>query len=187
MSKRKKKVDDRTLHIIGMVHDDPESRNTEVARQFSSLYEWFQKLDPSKVHVYVERLFTSDDLKAMERDFSECSGKDSLEGVVGDLVRRGALLKATESECLHRIAGEVLALGELVGGMVENPETQVLDKRLEELFETINKDRDCFIATQIETSLKSGDIGILFIGADHDVGQQLPPSIEVQEWSVFRE
>lgn len=40
--------------------------------------------------------------------------------------------------------------------------------------------RDAYIANQIDKTLNSGDLGILFIGAAHDIKDKLPTNIQVE-------
>lgn len=86
-----------------------------------------------------------------------------------DLVRRGAALEGTESP------GLLLEEYELAKASLAGAPTDPARAR------RILTQRDEFIATRIETTLKRGETGLLFVGMLHDVLSKIPQSIDIQK------
>ena len=88
-----------------------------------------------------------------------------------ELVNRGAILMGTEDPALllqerDRLRQQCTA--EPTSGVGEDP-----------LYDTLIAQRDASIANRIASTLREGELGLLFIGALHRVVQRLPEDIAV--------
>lgn len=88
-----------------------------------------------------------------------------------ELVNRGAMLMGTEDPALlvqerERLGQQCTA--QPTCGSAESP-----------LYDALMAQRDAAIASRIAATLAAGELGLLFIGALHRVGQRLPEDIAV--------
>jgi len=86
-----------------------------------------------------------------------------------ELLNRGAQLRKTEDLALLLLEHQLLL--EMVHSHVQQYESQ-RDRLMEE--------RDKFIAETIEATLKEGELGVLFIGAYHNVSSHLATDISIE-------
>ena len=94
-----------------------------------------------------------------------------------DLIQRGATLMRTESfELLKEEYKFIKGMASARSGMEASLARDAYRKRKGSLL----KERDHYIAKNIDRSLKEGDLGILFIGATHRVEENLPKDVEVE-------
>ena len=93
------------------------------------------------------------------------------------LVRKGARLVGTESPELLREECQYVQEVTRVVETQELPEGKYawLKSKAKDILER----RDDFIAARIDSTLKDGDVGILFIGAMHHVEKRLPDDIQI--------
>jgi pheromone shutdown protein TraB len=89
--------------------------------------------------------------------------------LVLELLNQGAQLQATEDPALLLEEHANLRAG---GHQAPSPEAR------EHLLER----RDTHIAHVISSTLQEGELGVLFVGAGHDVGVRLPPDVLVQSF-----
>jgi hypothetical protein len=133
-------------------------------------------LDPNGLHIYQDGLPCAGALG--ERIVRETAAKGSRNyQIVQKLMDQGARIEATESPTLLRqeydyIKALMEAKSDVERREAEASYNSVKDKLLEE--------RDAFIAGSIDTTLRDGETGLLFIGASHDVIPKLPKDIEVK-------
>lgn len=172
-----------------MTHEAREQtgeKRRKIKEQWAEIKEWNQRLSPAHgVRVYCEALDMDDPLEEAVKHFRLHRGDASLEGVIGDLISRGARLERTEDPFLYRLCGQLLYLGELVGSLPESEVKDQLDSNLEELCTRACEERDRFIAKRIAETLKEGEMGLLYVGAGHQVENYLPGALEVSVWNVF--
>jgi hypothetical protein len=130
----------------------------------------------SKLHIYQDGLPCAGELG--ERIVRETAAKGSRNyQIVQKLMDRGGKIEATESvDLLRREYGYVKAFLDAktpeARAAAEAEYSRAKDRLLEE--------RDSFIAASIDSTLKDGDTGLLFIGASHHVQPKIPKDIEVK-------
>jgi len=96
--------------------------------------------------------------------------------IVLNIIEQGGILEKTESpELLKEEYDLVKSIITAKTGEEREFMSEKFKKRLYEL--TIERDR--FIAQRITNSLNEGEIGILFIGATHNVAPYLPADIDI--------
>jgi len=92
-------------------------------------------------------------------------------------IHDGATLMKTES--FEAMKEEYFLIRDMM--VAKTPmEAERAAKVYEERKEELLKRRDKFIAKNIDKTLKEGEIGILFIGATHNIGNELPSTINVE-------
>jgi len=133
-------------------------------------------LDYSRVRIYQDGLPCSGELGMKIVNSVADAGSKNFQ-LLRKLISRGATPEATEdSDLLKREHEHIKAIVEARTGEeraeAEHRYNQVKDKLLEA--------RDAFISRRIGNTLKDGETGLLFIGADHDVRLRLPPDILVK-------
>jgi len=124
----------------------------------------------SKTKVYQDGLPVSDrgnELEIVKRLASTGSRNHEL---VNKLIKKGATLVGTESPDLLLVEYD-LAMKTVKGSTSSAEDLKVQG-------EEILKKRDGFIAKRINETLEPGEIGVLFIGALHNVIPLLDPDIE---------
>jgi len=93
------------------------------------------------------------------------------------LLKRGAKLEGTERPDLlleeYRYL-KIIVQGEKTKEKLENARQEYRNRA-----PFLIAERDEFIAKRIDSTLKEGEVGILFIGAMHEVEKRLPDDIEV--------
>lgn len=187
----------RTLHLIPMIHAEADmgaaangvrqaqgalygadrlARHREVMTLFwERVTERLNGVPPSLLKIYQDGLVEGGEVgRLVVRDLA---GKGSPNfRCVASLVAEGGELRKTESLALVQ-KEHALAMG-LVQA---RSRFQVLLCLLRVRFykKSLLKKRDRFIARQINTTLQEGEVGVLFIGADHDVVPSLDAGIGV--------
>jgi hypothetical protein len=144
---------------------------SEVERELDSL-----GLDYSRVRIYQDGLPCSGELGMKVVNSVADAGSKNFQ-LIRKLTGRGATLEATEDpDLLKREREHIKAIVE-AGSGEERAEAEHKYNRVKgELLEA----RDAFIAGRIGDTLKDGEIGLLFIGAEHDLGSKLPSGILVE-------
>ncbi|TRZ68912.1 MAG: hypothetical protein D4Q77_00635 [Methanothrix sp.] len=131
-------------------------------------------LDYNKVRIYQDGLPCGGELG--ERIVRETADKGSRNyQIIGKLMGWGAIIEATESPEL------LLKEFEYIKAMVNAAtEKEKIDAalRYDRMKDKLIESRDTFIAKAIGATLKDGEIGLLFIGAAHNVLPKLPDDIE---------
>jgi len=131
--------------------------------------------ETSRLHIYQDGLPCAGELgKKIVRE-TAAKGSRNYQ-IVQKLMDRGAQIEATESAPLLRqeysyIKAFLDAGTPQARESAETEYNRIKDRLLEE--------RDRFIAASINSTLKDGETGLLFIGASHHVQQWLPEDIEV--------
>lgn len=143
----------------------------EVEKEIEDLW-----LDYHRVRIFQDGMPAGGELG--ERIVRETAEKGSRNyQIVLKLMERGATIEATES------AKFLLKEYEFIKAMVSAPtEEERLDaiRRYDQVKDDLIVERDAFIARAIDDTLKDGEIGILFIGAAHNVPPKLPKDIQVR-------
>jgi len=133
-------------------------------------------LDANMLRVYQDGLPCSGPLG--ERIVRETAAKGSRNyQIVQKLMDRGAKVEATESPDLLRIEyGYIKGLLEAKS----DEERKAAEARYNLVKDKLLEERDLFIARSIDSSLKEGETGLIFIGASHDVVSKIAQDIEVK-------
>lgn len=180
---------DRRLLIIPIVHTEADlgslapglreamgprlwaERQRRIASFWAGLEAWARTLpaDLSLFRVYQDGLPICGRERAIVEDLA-LKGSANHRLLVA-LMARGAALEGTESPPLllqeYEHARRAIARGEAAS----SPESRREAARLLD-------ERDRFIARRIDTTLRRGEVGLLFIGAAHNVVNHLPPTID---------
>jgi putative NADH-flavin reductase len=139
----------------------------ETARQFwERVADYLSRFDPSKMRVYQDGLAA--DGAAGKRIVEEAARRGSKNyQLVLELLNHGAQLQATEDPAL--LVQELANLG-AAGHELPSPEQR----------QYLLEERDTYIADVICSTLQAAELGVLFIGAGHDVLGRLAADIQVQ-------
>ena len=135
------------------------------------------KLDYKKVRVYQDGLpNTSEEL--IKKIVDQTAEKGSINyQIVKKLIDRGAKIEGTEdTQLLLAEFNHVKKLIEAKSGTEKKKAMEEYDKAKKDLIDR----RDGFIGKRIDETLKDGEVGILFIGAHHNVKAKLPKDIIVK-------
>lgn len=133
-------------------------------------------LDKSKIRIYQDGLPVAGEMgERIVRETAERGSRNY--DIIANLMDLGAKIEATEStELLRQEYG-------LIKGFVEakSPEERATaEERYNQVKDELMEKRDSFIAKAIGSSLLEGEIGLLFIGAYHNVVPKLDKDIEVK-------
>lgn len=162
-------------HFEGLGQTDPDDEQF-AQRLFEENKRFLENLeaDFSKARVYLENVCEGDQLR---RQLTVLNGSDdSFEGqLAGILIREGAYIEATENPDLFRSSEKIFGLWKESAKRGVPFSGSELNSALDVLIDA----RDASIAHHINSSLRTGEIGFLIIGAAHRAHLLLPPDIEV--------
>lgn len=137
-----------------------------VRRFWESVEEYLRRFDPGKMRIYQDGLAIGG---AAGRGIVEESARRGSRNyqLVLDLLNDGAQLQATEHAALL---------------LQEHANLRARERRVPspDQGEHLLKERDNYIADVISFALQQEELGVLFIGAGHDVLGRLPADIRVQ-------
>jgi hypothetical protein len=144
---------------------------SEVDREVESL-----AAEPEKLRIYQDGLPCAGELG--ERIVRETAAKGSRNyQIIQRLMDRGAMIEATESpELLKQEYGYIRAILEAK----TDEEKKAAVARYGQVKDGLLEERDVFIAHSIDSTLKEGETGILFIGASHNVLPRISKEIDVK-------
>jgi hypothetical protein len=144
---------------------------SEVDKEVESL-----ATEPEKLRIYQDGLPCAGELG--ERIVRETAAKGSRNyQIIQRLMDRGARIEATESpELLKQEYGYIRALLEAK----TEEEKKLAETRYGQVKDRLLEERDVFIARSIDSTLKDGETGILFIGASHNVLPKISKDIDVK-------
>lgn len=151
-------------------------RHQQTMRAFWERIESFLlSLDAGQLQVYQDGLAAEG--KLGRRIVEEAARRGSRNyQLVLNLLERGAKLQKTENPALllqeHQ---RILSLAH------QQPaaEDDIAMRQHQRLRDHLLAERDCFIAQAINTSLGQGEMGVLFIGAQHNIAPYLPGDVSV--------
>lgn len=143
----------------------------EVEREADSL-----AAEPEKLRIYQDGLPCAGELG--KRIVRETAAKGSRNyQIIQRLMDKGARIEATESpDLLRQEYGYIKAL---LDARTEE-EKKAAEARYALVKDGLLEKRDAFIARSIDTTLKDGETGLLFIGASHNVLPKVPKEIDVK-------
>ena len=151
--------------------------HTVVVRSFwESIASYLSSLDASLVKVYQAGMAA--DGETGRRVMEEAADRGSINyQLIRDMVRRGAELRNTEDPALLLQEHEGIRTALQQNSATQDQQTaesgQLQRDRLLE-------QRDAFIAANISATLREGELGVLFLGASHNVVSRLARDIRVQ-------
>ncbi len=146
-----------------------------ICRFWDSVSRFFNSLQICNSKVYQDGLVAAgeDGLRIVNEGVRQ--GSVNYE-IISGLLRRGAILIKTEDIAL--VQREYSYIKKLTSAKsTRERETAALRYKLAQ--RKLLEDRDNFIARTIESTLKEGDMGVLFIGAYHEVLSKLPVDIRI--------
>jgi len=153
-----------------------EMHTVAVRRFWESIASCLNGLDANLVQVYQDGMAADGETgrRVMEKAAERGSSNYQL---IRDLARRGAELRKTEDPALLLQEHESIRTA-----VQQNPTTQ--DQQTAEprqlQRDRLLEQRDEFIAATINATLKEGELGVLFLGAYHNVVSRLARDIRVQ-------
>lgn len=130
-------------------------------------------LEPARTRLYQDGLPVCGIEQAIVRELAAAGSRNHL--LLRSLLERGCELVGTEDPDLLRAERDHLKQAVMEDAGSTSPDAAARRDRSRALLER----RDRFIAGRIDETLGPGDLGILFIGALHDVGRYLPGDIRV--------
>lgn len=144
-----------------------------VATFWRAIEGFLSSVDAKALNIYQDGLAAEGELgQRVVEEAARRGSKNHL--VLLDLIARGAELR--NSEDIRLLLEEGQHLLEATQGGPETPE--VFDKiEYQRRKEQLTEQRDKFIADRINQTLREGETGVLFMGADHDVLRHLPEDI----------
>lgn len=143
----------------------------EVEREIDAL-----PLDYSKVRIYQDGLPCSGELGLKIVDETANKGSRNYK-IVKKLIEKGATIEATESPELLRKEYEHI---KAFATAVPEEEKELARRQYDEVKDELLEKRDAYIAQRINATLNDGEIGILFLGAAHNVVPKLPKDIVIK-------
>lgn len=133
------------------------------------------KVDHSRLRLYQDGLPCGGDLGMKIVEDTAAKGSRNFQ-ILRTLIERGAHLEMTESPELLKKEYEHI---KPVLTAVTAEEREEAARRYSCVKDELIIERDRFIAERIDGSLKDGEVGILFIGAHHNVASKLPQDIKL--------
>ena len=148
-----------------------------VERFWDAISDYFNSVDVKGMKIYQDGMVGEDEVgKKIVEDTAKAGSKNYQ--LVSKLLEKGAVLVKTEDFKLVKQEYDIL----LAITQAKSTLRKVMAFLKYKLVKTIllNK-RDAFIAKRIDETLKSGEKGILFMGAFHRIKKRLPKSIRIIE------
>jgi hypothetical protein len=148
-----------------------------VSSFWDSIAQFFHSLDVKGFKIYQDGLVADGDegSRIVEQGIKE--GSPNYE-IISHLLHRGAILVRTEDISLVRKEYSLITKMAQAKSLRQR-ETAALRYKLAR--GSLLEQRDNFISTRVNETLKEGETGILFIGAYHDVLPGLAPDIKVTQ------
>ncbi len=148
-----------------------------VTRFWDSIAAFLNSLEAKGYKIYQDGLIADGEMGMRIVDEGVKEGSKNYQ-IISGLLERGATLVKTED--LSLVKKEYDSLSKIVrskssGGKI------IASLRYKLLQRKLLKERDDFIAKRIDETLGDGEVGILFIGAYHDVISKLLQDIKVNE------
>jgi hypothetical protein len=171
-------VEKRSAEICGKEHWEIHKR--VVTRFWEAIEDYFKRLNAVGLKIYQDGLIAEGELgrKIIEQGAAEGSRNYQ---IVLDLIKRGGKIQETEDVALLRAEYERIMKLTKMRSPWERAKAQIADG-----FggDPLLKKRDRFIASTINKTLMTGETGVLFGGAFHDVLSHLPDDIAREELKI---
>lgn len=170
-----KQVDKRGIADLG---EEVWEKHMETVKGFwDAISHYFDSIDVSGMKIYQDGMVADGEVgqKIVEEGIK--SGSKNYELVLR-LLKRGAILVKTEDfKLVNEERERLLAITQakaITQKIISFIKYKLVKNRL------LNQ-RDKFIAKRIDGTLKHNEIGILFIGAYHNIKEWLPKNIQIRE------
>jgi len=168
-------IDKRSADICG--EERWERHKQSVTIFWDKIEEYFKKLDTGNLKIYQDGLLADGELG--QKIIEEGARKGSINfQIILDLMKRGGEIRKTE---------DVKLLKEEYDRILKLSQTKSLRERTTAYADyRIHKDRmmgkrDRFVANTINKNLKEKELGVLFMGAFHEVVQHIAKDIKIKE------
>lgn len=168
-------IDKRSAEICGRERWD---RHKQIVTTFwDQIGKYFKRLDPTNLKIYQDGLLADGELGQKIIEEGAKKGSRNYQ-IVLDLTKKGGEIRKTE---------DVALLKEEYNRILKLAQTKSLWERMTAYIgyrfhrDSLMDKRDRFIANTINETLKEGEMGILFIGAYHDVLSHLAEDVAVEE------
>jgi len=162
-----------------MGKDRREKHRKEVSTFWNKLKELLDSIlkdvDMEKVKIYQDGIPIGGELGVKLVEECAKTGSQNFQ-IVLSLIRRGATLEKTEDAQLLKQEYEILK--DIVSAKTAIEREKLAERYKKKLYELTNE-RDGYIAGRIKETLSEGTLGILFIGATHNIVPYLSPEIDV--------
>ncbi|MDI6640159.1 MAG: hypothetical protein QMD78_04995 [Methanocellales archaeon] len=143
----------------------------EVEREIDAL-----DLDYENVRLYQDGLPCAGEIGMRIINTTAAMGSRNFQ-ILKKLIEKGAIVEATESPDLLRKEYEYI---KAFVNAISKKERSDAERQYEEIKDELMEKRDAFVAKTIDATLKDGETGILFIGANHNVKSKLPDDIDIK-------
>ena len=153
-------------------------RHKEIVTGFwDRLTDYFREINPTGLQIYQDGLAAGGELGRKIIEEGAKKGSRNYQ-IVLDLINRGGTIKKTEDiELLKKELQRILQLIQ-----AESPDRKdSTSPQSPHESNTLMEERDRFVAKTISDTLGTGDKGVLFMGAFHEVIQYLPDDIQILE------
>lgn len=147
-----------------------------VGRFWESIASYLSSFDASRLKVYQDGMAADGETgrRVMEKAAERGSSNYQL---IRDLVRRGAELRKTEDPALLLQEHEGIRTVVQQNSVTQDQRTAE-PRRLQR--DRLTEQRDEFIAATINATLRAGELGVLFLGAYHNVVSRLARDIHAE-------
>ena len=170
-----KEVTERGVAVLG---EEAWEKHTAVVEKFwNKISDYFNSIDVSGMKIYQDGMIAEGEIGQKIVEESAKAGSRNSE-LVSRLLKRGAILVKTEDFKLVKEERDLLVALTQAKSMTHKLIAFIKYKLIKDRL--LNK-RDKFIAKSIDESLIQDEIGIIFIGAYHNIKKRLPGSIRVSE------
>ncbi|MBU2497232.1 MAG: CDC48 family AAA ATPase [Nanoarchaeota archaeon] len=155
-----------------------EENEKKIGRFWDEVEKTIDKLDleSSKVRIYQDGMPEGGEFALKIVNATAAKGSRNYQ-IIKKLIEGGAKIEETESKEL--LLKEYNYAKEFAKASNEEEKTEAI-KEFEKVKDSLIKERDKFIAEKINSGLKDDEIGILFIGAHHDVTPYLSSDIVIK-------
>ncbi len=142
-----------------------------------------KKISFNKVKIYQDGLPAAGDIGI--KIIKDSAGKGSKNySIINNLLTKGAKLEMAENKEL--LFKEYYLLSDI--NKADTPEKQLAAYlKYQELSQELLNNRDNYIASQINSTLNNGEIGIAFFGAAHSIIDKLNEDINVTVIQMFKD
>lgn len=168
-------IDKKGMALCG---DENWKRHKEtVASLWDSISNYLDALEANGLKIYQDGLVADGELGMKIIHDGVSKGSKNYE-IISRLIQRGAKIVKTEDlSIIMKEYNHVIKMAQAKSF----PERLIASLKYKFEKSKLLKGRDEYIARQINETLGEGEIGIIFIGAQHDIIPRLSRDIEVQE------
>ncbi len=169
---------------MALCSDENWKRHKEtVASLWDSISNYLDALEVNGLKIYQDGLVADGELGMKIIQDGVSKGSKNYE-IISRLIQRGArIIKTEDLSIIMKEYNHVIKMAQAKSF----PERLIASLKYKFEKSTLLKERDEYIARQINETLGEGEIGIIFIGAQHDIIPRLSRDIEVLELKERKE